>query len=31
MSRSALAPAQQQRPWRSPTAVLDQPRPGEWC
>jgi hypothetical protein len=24
------APAQHQRPWRSPTVVLVAPRPGEW-
>ena len=24
-------PARQQRPWRSPTAVLVEPRPGKWC
>ena len=23
--------AQHQRPWPSPTAVLVEPRPGEWC
>jgi hypothetical protein len=29
MSRPALAPAQHQRPWPSPTAVLAEPRPEE--
>jgi hypothetical protein len=23
--------AQHQRPWPSPTVVLVEPRPGEWC
>jgi hypothetical protein len=30
MPRPAQEPALDQRPWRSPTAVLVEPRPGEW-
>jgi hypothetical protein len=29
--RPTQGPAQQQRPWRSPIAVLVEPQPGEWC
>jgi hypothetical protein len=30
MSRLTQEPAHHQRPWPSPTAVLVEPRPGEW-
>jgi hypothetical protein len=30
MSRPAQEPVHHQRPWPSPTAVLVEPRPGEW-
>jgi hypothetical protein len=31
LSRPTHTPTQQQRPWPSPTGVLVEPRPGEWC
>jgi hypothetical protein len=31
MLTPAHYPAQHHRPWRSPTAVLVEPRPGEWA
>jgi hypothetical protein len=31
MFTPAHTPAQHQRPWRSPTVVLVEARPGEWC